>query len=92
MISAWMPLASYVLQLGVFEISNLFPAISQIRNRRKRGSVYTMLLAFVFNLLLPFFASYNLGAVQAASGDSLSALIGDRILLCTSTGYYNTTD
>ena len=87
MISAWMPLASYVLQLGVFEISNLFPAISQIRNRRKRGIVYTMLLAFVFNLLLPFFASYNLGAVQAASGDSLSALIGDRILLCTSTGY-----
>jgi len=87
MIGAWMLLASYILQLGISEINNLFPAISQLKNRRKRGIVYTMLLAFVFNLLLPFFASYNLASVQAASGDDLSALIGDKILLCTSTGY-----
>jgi len=46
-----------------------------------------MLLAFVFNLLLPFFASYSLGSAQAASADDLSALIGDKVLLCTSTGY-----
>jgi len=46
-----------------------------------------MLLAFMFNLLLPFFASYNLGSAQAASADNLSALIGDKVLLCTSTGY-----
>ena len=46
-----------------------------------------MLLAFVLNLLLPFFATYSLGAAQAAGADDLSALIGDKVLLCTSTGY-----
>ena len=46
-----------------------------------------MLLAFVFNLLLPFFASYSLNSAQAASANDLSALIGDKVLLCTSTGY-----
>jgi len=69
------------------EIINLFPVISQFKNRHKRGIVYTMLLAFAFNLLLPFFASYNLSSAQAASVNDLSALIGDKVLLCTSTGY-----
>ena len=46
-----------------------------------------MLLAFVFNLLLPFFASYSLSSAQAASVNDLSALIGDKVLICTSTGY-----
>jgi len=78
---------SQVSQKGIFEISNLFPVISQVKNRHKRGIVYTMLLAFVFNLLLPFFASYSLGSAQAASGNDLSALIGDKVLLCTPTGY-----
>ena len=82
-----MPLALKDSQLGIFEINNLFPVISQIKNRHKRGIVYTMLLAFVFNLLLPFFATYNLNIAQAAIVDDLSALIGDKVLLCTSTGY-----
>jgi len=82
-----MPLASKDSQSGILEIINLFPAISQVRRRHKRSIVYIMLLAFVFNLLLPFFASYNLNSAQAASVDDLSALIGDKVLICTSTGY-----
>ena len=73
--------------MGIFEVSHLFPVIRQVKKRHKRGIVYTMLLAFVFNLLLPFFATYSLGSAQAASADDLSALIGDKVLLCTSTGY-----
>ena len=73
--------------MGIFEVSHLCPVIRQVKNRHKRGIVYTMLLAFVFNLLLPFFATYSLGSAQAASADDLSALIGDKVLLCTSTGY-----
>ena len=82
-----MPLASKDSQLGILKIINLFPAISQVKNRHKRSIVYTMLLAFVFNLLLPFFASYSLSSAQAASVDDLSALIGDKVLICTSSGY-----
>lgn len=63
------------------------PVISQVKKRHKRGIVYTMLLAFAFNLLLPFFASYSLNSAQAASENELSGLIGDKVLLCTSTGY-----
>jgi len=82
-----MSLASKDSQLGILEIINLFPVITQVKKRHKRGIVYTMLLAFVFNLLLPFFASYSLSSAQAASVNDLSALIGDKVLLCTSTGY-----
>jgi len=87
MIHAWAPGAPKDFQLRILESINLFPVVSQINRRHKRGIVYTMLLAFVFNLLLPFFASYNLNSAQAASADDLSALIGDKVLLCTSTGY-----
>ena len=82
-----MPLALKDALLDILEIINLFPVISQVKRRHKRGIVYTMLLAFVFNLLLPFFASYSLNSAQAASANDLSALIGDKVLLCTSTGY-----
>jgi hypothetical protein len=61
--------------------------IRQIKNRHKRSIVRTMLLAFVFNLLLPFFATYNLSSVQASSEASLASLIGDKILICTQSGY-----
>jgi hypothetical protein len=82
-----MPLASKDSQSDILEIINLFPIISQVKKRHKRSIVYTMLLAFVFNLLLPFFASYSLNSAQAASVNDLSALIGDKVLICTSTGY-----
>ena len=82
-----MLLASKYFQSNLLEIINLFPVISQVKKRHKRGIVYTMLLAFVFNLLLPFFASYSLSSAQAASANDLSALIGDKVLICTSTGY-----
>jgi hypothetical protein len=82
-----MPLASKDSQSDILEIINLFPVISQVKKRHKRSIVYTMLLAFVFNLLLPFFASYSLSSAQAASVNDLSALIGNKVLICTSTGY-----
>ena len=56
------------------------------KTTKKRSIVYTMLLAFVFNLLLPFFATYSLPA-QADQQVSLASLLGDKILICTTEGY-----
>jgi len=61
--------------------------IRQIKNRHRRSIVYTMLLAFVFNLLLSFFVPYSLSSAQASAEDSLASLIGDKVLLCTLNGY-----
>jgi len=46
-----------------------------------------MLLAFVFNLVLPLFVSSGINLAQASEPDSLAALIGNKVLLCTTEGY-----
>lgn len=45
------------------------------------------LMAFTMNAMLPFFASFNTASAQAAEQTELSSLFGEKILICTATGF-----
>ncbi|PIR39825.1 MAG: hypothetical protein COV35_00570 [Alphaproteobacteria bacterium CG11_big_fil_rev_8_21_14_0_20_39_49] len=50
------------------------------------------LVAFLMNVMLPFFAVYDMQHAMAAEAekssiDSMSSLFGDKILICTSDGF-----
>jgi len=53
------------------------------QTKTKRSIAWSVTLALVFNLLLPFFASYGIGLAQASEQNPF----GNKVLLCTSEGY-----
>lgn len=46
-----------------------------------------MLMAFVMNALSPFFAVYSTQSAQAAEQNALSAIFGEKTLICTPEGF-----
>lgn len=50
------------------------------QSKTKRVVAWSVTLAFVFNLLLPLFASYSISLAQASG-------TGNKVLLCTAEGY-----
>lgn len=46
-----------------------------------------ILMAFVMNVFLPFFAIYNTPSEQAIGQKELSSLFGEKILICTTDGF-----
>lgn len=51
-------------------------------------TVRITLLAFIFNIFLPFFAVHTITQAQAADNPTeLSSLFGDKILVCTADGF-----
>jgi len=42
------------------------------------------LVAFLVSVMLPFFATYN---ISANAGDETSSIFGDKILICTASGF-----
>lgn len=66
--------------------------MSRLR-RRTAGFTYVArmtALAFLLNVLLPFFAVYNVSRAEAAEPyppSALSAMFGEKLLICTADGF-----
>jgi hypothetical protein len=52
-----------------------------------RAIALVTLMAFAMNAMLPFFASVTTTSAQAAEQNELSSLFGEKILICTATGF-----
>lgn len=56
---------------------------------RLRYSLLVVILAFLVNVMLPFFATYSLpvNSSESLTKTQLSSLFGDKILICTENGF-----
>ena len=59
---------------------------------KKATITHIALLAFAMNVMLPFFAIYNLPAASAhessvSNAEDLASLFGDKVLICTPDGF-----
>ncbi len=69
-------------------MKGLFVIFSTMHKNKKLSYLIKAVLAvFVFQIILPFFATYDVPVKNPASEKEISSIFGDKILLCTADGF-----
>jgi len=66
-----------------------FPMLAAIMKNNTRPIAYIAFLAFLMNVMVPFFAVYNVQDTQNNHGTAkeMASLFGEKILICTGDGF-----